>query len=514
MSSWAEWSHGRDRAGRPRRRPAGGAARAPAGRACWSSSRVTGVARATVTARLQRLEDAGVVTGYGPDVDVAAAGLRRAGVRHPGDRPGRAGRRARATSRRSPACSRRTPPPAAATCCAGWRRASHEALQQVLRRHQPLAAASSARPASSCCRRWCRWRTLPLLRAEAAPGRAARRRSPPTAERPGRGAQWVAAPARRLVHTSKATAASSTRPLTSMTRSLGEPIRDMPLLMHAHDQTADDGADDLADAALHGGAADERGRDGVQLEAGAGGRAGLVEPAGEDDAGQRGEHAHVHEDPEGDRLDLDAGQRRGLQVAADRVDVPAEDRPVGDQRVAERPATPSRTSTHGRFLKPGELARRRTGRTATATAILTMKHRQRLDALAVADPAAPACRHCADHDRRRPRATPRSRVNRSAPPSAPRPTLPRKPAGSRWPACGRRPGTGRCPGCRGRSGSAPRKSSMPGQGDDERRGCRSRRSRSPASAPISGADDAGSAARASGQGTSLVDHQHGRRSRR
>lgn len=38
-------------------------------------SRITGVARATVSARLQRLEDGGVVTGYGPDVDVTAAGF-------------------------------------------------------------------------------------------------------------------------------------------------------------------------------------------------------------------------------------------------------------------------------------------------------------------------------------------------------------------------------------------------------------------------------------------------------
>jgi DNA-binding Lrp family transcriptional regulator len=38
-------------------------------------SRITGVSRATVTARLQRLEAAGVVTGYGPDVDVPAAGF-------------------------------------------------------------------------------------------------------------------------------------------------------------------------------------------------------------------------------------------------------------------------------------------------------------------------------------------------------------------------------------------------------------------------------------------------------
>ncbi len=38
-------------------------------------ARILGVARATATARLQRLEQAGVVTGFGPDVDVAAAGF-------------------------------------------------------------------------------------------------------------------------------------------------------------------------------------------------------------------------------------------------------------------------------------------------------------------------------------------------------------------------------------------------------------------------------------------------------
>jgi DNA-binding Lrp family transcriptional regulator len=37
-------------------------------------SRITGVSRATVQARLQRMEDEGVVTGYGPDVDLVAAG--------------------------------------------------------------------------------------------------------------------------------------------------------------------------------------------------------------------------------------------------------------------------------------------------------------------------------------------------------------------------------------------------------------------------------------------------------
>lgn len=37
-------------------------------------SRIVKVARATVQARLRKMEEAGVITGYGPDVDLAAAG--------------------------------------------------------------------------------------------------------------------------------------------------------------------------------------------------------------------------------------------------------------------------------------------------------------------------------------------------------------------------------------------------------------------------------------------------------
>lgn len=37
-------------------------------------SRILKVARATVQARIQRLEDAGVIVGYGPDIDLEAAG--------------------------------------------------------------------------------------------------------------------------------------------------------------------------------------------------------------------------------------------------------------------------------------------------------------------------------------------------------------------------------------------------------------------------------------------------------
>lgn len=38
-------------------------------------SRVVRVARATVQSRLERMERAGVITGYGPEIDIAAAGF-------------------------------------------------------------------------------------------------------------------------------------------------------------------------------------------------------------------------------------------------------------------------------------------------------------------------------------------------------------------------------------------------------------------------------------------------------
>jgi DNA-binding Lrp family transcriptional regulator len=37
-------------------------------------ARLSGVARATVSARLERLQTSGVITGYGPTIDLAAAG--------------------------------------------------------------------------------------------------------------------------------------------------------------------------------------------------------------------------------------------------------------------------------------------------------------------------------------------------------------------------------------------------------------------------------------------------------
>jgi DNA-binding Lrp family transcriptional regulator len=38
-------------------------------------SRLAGVARATVSARMQRWQSAGIVTGYGPQLDLEAAGF-------------------------------------------------------------------------------------------------------------------------------------------------------------------------------------------------------------------------------------------------------------------------------------------------------------------------------------------------------------------------------------------------------------------------------------------------------
>src|SRR3954453_5880511 len=103
----------------------------------------------------------------------------------------------------------------------------------------------------------------------------------------------------------------------------------------ADEQTAHDGPDDGAHAAGDGRATDEARGDRVELERQTGSRLRAVGPGREDDAGDRRQHAHVHEDLEVDRADLDAGQRRRGQVAADRVHLAAEDGPLGDQAVGE-----------------------------------------------------------------------------------------------------------------------------------------------------------------------------------
>jgi DNA-binding Lrp family transcriptional regulator len=131
-------------------------------------SRITGVARATVSARLQRREDAGVVTGYGPDIDVTAAGfgvqafvtleiaqgaieaVRRDLEAIPGVLE------AHATTGSGDVLCR-----VAAS--------SHEALQQTLvhlNRSSAVVRSTSVVALSQLVP----WRTLPLLESESAPG--------------------------------------------------------------------------------------------------------------------------------------------------------------------------------------------------------------------------------------------------------------------------------------------------------------------------------------------------------
>jgi DNA-binding Lrp family transcriptional regulator len=139
-------------------------------------ARITGVARATVSARLQRLEDSGVITGYGPDIDVAAAGFGveafvtleiAQGALDDVQRdleaiPGLL--EAHATTGSGDVLCR-----VAAS--------SHEGLQQILvdlNRSASIVRSTSVVALS----RLVPWRTLPLLESEAAPGagRSAMRR--------------------------------------------------------------------------------------------------------------------------------------------------------------------------------------------------------------------------------------------------------------------------------------------------------------------------------------------------
>jgi DNA-binding Lrp family transcriptional regulator len=131
-------------------------------------SRLTGVARATVSARLQRLEDRGVVTGYGPDIDVTAAGFGvqafvtleiaqgaiEAVQRDLENIPGLL--EAHATTGSGDVL-----------CRVAAR--SHEALQQVLvdlNRSSSVVRSTSVIALSQIVP----WRTLPLLESEAAAG--------------------------------------------------------------------------------------------------------------------------------------------------------------------------------------------------------------------------------------------------------------------------------------------------------------------------------------------------------
>jgi len=83
-------------------------------------ARLTGVARATVTARIDTLERNGVVTGYGPDIDLVAAASASRHLSLSRSRKARS-KTSSTTSAKFLECLRHTRPLAPATFCAGSR---------------------------------------------------------------------------------------------------------------------------------------------------------------------------------------------------------------------------------------------------------------------------------------------------------------------------------------------------------------------------------------------------------
>ena len=95
----------------------------------------------------------------------------------------------------------------------------------------------------------------------------------------------------------------------------------------AHQQGADERAEDPAPAARERGAADDRGGDGVELEEEAGTPAdGAADPRRQRDAGDAVAEAGDEEVAEDRPADIDARQPRRLRVAADGVELRAEPR--------------------------------------------------------------------------------------------------------------------------------------------------------------------------------------------
>ena len=131
-------------------------------------ARLTGVARGTVAARLERLARTGVVTGHGPDVDVAAAGFAVQAFITLEIAQG-ALDAVRTDLEAIPGVleAHATTGSGDVLCRVAAR--SHEALQTVLLElgRSPNVVRSTSVIALS---RLVAWRVLPLLAAEAAPG--------------------------------------------------------------------------------------------------------------------------------------------------------------------------------------------------------------------------------------------------------------------------------------------------------------------------------------------------------
>ena len=131
-------------------------------------SRTTGVARGTVTARLRRMEDAGVLTGHGPDLDVGAAGYGVQAFVTLEIAQG-ALEALRDDLERIPGVLEAHATTGSGDVLCRVAAASHEALQQTLLAidRSPSVRRSTSVIALSCL---VPWRTLPLLRTAAQPG--------------------------------------------------------------------------------------------------------------------------------------------------------------------------------------------------------------------------------------------------------------------------------------------------------------------------------------------------------
>ncbi|MCW2534165.1 MAG: transcriptional regulator, AsnC family [Blastococcus sp.] len=131
-------------------------------------SRLLGVARATVTARLAALEGAGIVTGYGPDVDVAAAGFGVQAFVTLEIAQG-AIEAVRSDLEAIPGVLEAHATTGSGDVLCRVAALSHEALQQTLVQlnRSPSVVRSTSVVVLSCL---VPWRTTPLLRAAAAPG--------------------------------------------------------------------------------------------------------------------------------------------------------------------------------------------------------------------------------------------------------------------------------------------------------------------------------------------------------
>lgn len=131
-------------------------------------ARSLGVARATATARLQRLEQSGVITGFGPDVDVAAAGFGVQAFVTLEIAQGALDDVHRDLSAIPGVLEAHVTTGSGDVLCR-VAASSHEGLQRILveLNRSPAVVRSTSVVALS---RLVAWRTLPLLASEAAPG--------------------------------------------------------------------------------------------------------------------------------------------------------------------------------------------------------------------------------------------------------------------------------------------------------------------------------------------------------